>query len=88
MAKKKNTQLGFADFMTEVDDRFASLGMDKNSYGDEIIHRKVDIILYSLSEKGLVTTDELLGPVGEDGKRSGGFAQDFIEKSKALVLSR
>lgn len=73
----------FKDFVEKINLEFASFDLTKNNYGEQLMTAKIDVILYALVQKGMVTMDELIGTEG-----SVGFIAAFIENEKEYKRSK
>ena len=72
----------------EIDDRYETLELSKDSYGDEFIQSKLDLILYVLITKGVVKMHELVGKPSKDGPLEGGLIEKLVKEKKEFSLSR
>ena len=86
MSEKK--EMKFEEFKKEMDTRFASLGFDRNSYGDQLLHAKVDILFYTLIKKGLVSMKEFVGLANNHNEMQGGIIAEFVNAQKEYDLTR
>ena len=86
--KSKMVDISFVSFNDEVKSRLDGFGISKNDYGDEILHTKIDLLLYILLRKGLVTLEEIVGTKSSNNAMVGGLISELIAKGKELADSR
>lgn len=82
MDTKPSVEIPFKTFYEELNERFAEFNLSRNSYGEAVVHVKLDILMHLLLKKGIFSFEELVGTINSDNKREGGCIAEYVQEAK------